>query len=123
MAVQLSVDGTDYNQVSEYTLEGDVYYINWRYNARGGWMASIYDEDNDPNNVDDATPLLAGLRCMPNGLLTYKYSRTDGLFGGDIVIVDTVGDTATLTSSNFGDDLQYIPVYLTESEIDDLKDD
>lgn len=119
MAIQLSVDGDDYNQVSEYTIESVVYYINFRWNPRAGWIVSIYDEDNDPNNVSNATPLLAGLRCMPDGLLTWRYSKTSGLFTGDIVIVDTVYDGAEITEENFGDDRQYIPVYFTEEELEE----
>jgi len=121
MAVTLSIDGSDYNQTQEYTLDSDSFYINTRYNPRSGWTVSIYDSDNDPTTVDDATPLLAGLRCMAGGLLTWRYKskRADGLFTGDLYVANNTFTTNTLGKDNFGLDEDYELMYLTEDDLED----
>lgn len=120
MAIELLVNGDNYHNVQEFSIEGVSYYFNTRYNKRCGWLIDIYDADNNPYDNDDAEPLLAGLRCMPNGLLTWRYSKNDGLFSGDIYIVDTVGDLADITKDNFGAGKQYRVGYFTEAELEDL---
>jgi hypothetical protein len=118
MTIALNVDGTNPNQIVEFQIEGVNFYFHVRWNERMGWVMSIYDSDNNPATDSSLTPLLGGLKCMPNGLMTWRYSRSGGLFSGDILVLDTESDiNGEITRDNFGQNLRFVPTYFTEDEL------
>ncbi|MCP3683341.1 MAG: hypothetical protein GY861_11690 [bacterium] len=120
MTVALNIDGSNPNQIVEFQIEGVVFYFHVVWNYRMGWSVSIYDADNNPStDIDSRTPLLAGLKVMPNGLLTWRYSRESGLFEGDVLALDTeAGINGTITRDNFGEGRRFVPTYFTKDELD-----
>lgn len=118
MTIALNISGDSPNQISQFTIEGVNYFFQTRWNTRMGWTISIYDSNSNPSTDPSITPLLGGLKCMSNGLLTWRYSREGGLFSGDIMILDTEGEfNGEITRDNFGEGRRYVPVYFTEEEL------
>tara|TARA_R110000850_G_scaffold147171_1_gene269426 strand:+ start:71 stop:436 length:366 start_codon:yes stop_codon:yes gene_type:complete len=112
MTISLNVDGNNPNQLQEYQIEGVTYFINTLYNVRSGWYMSFFNKSN--------TLLLGGVKCVASGLLTHRYSRSTGLFTGDIRIMDTapVENDNAITKDNFGQGRRYQPWYFTKDEMD-----
>lgn len=112
MSIILNVDGSNPNQRQEYQIEGVTFFINSTYNVRSGWYMSFYNSSG--------VLLLGGIKASPSGLMTHRYSRSTGLFLGDIRIMDTqpiAGDNV-ITKDNFGQNRRYQPWYFTKDEMD-----
>lgn len=121
MPIELNIDNSLPNQIVSFPIEGEVFYFHVRWNYRLGWVMSIYDSNSDPSKDSSIKPLLGGLKCMPNGPMTNRYSRTEGLFEGEIVIVDVDGSiNGEVTRDNFGNGLRFIPIYFTKEELETL---
>jgi len=115
MTIALNVNGDILDRVYSFKIEGNKYYFHVRYNQRvSSWQVCLYDSENNPLDNPDAELLLDLGRMMPNSALTWLY----GLFSGEIVCVDTIGDKADVVKDNFGDGKQYQLVYFTEEETD-----
>lgn len=122
MTVALNIDGDNPNQIIEFQIESVTYFFHVYWNTRSGWYVSIYDSDNNPATNEEVTPILAGLKCMPNGLLTWRYTRETGLFSGDLLVLDMIGDGEDqVLRDNFGEDRQYVLTYFTEQELEDFQ--
>ena len=113
MAVFLNTIGSLSNPTQEYQIEGVTYYINCNWNYRNGWQVSIFNEEK--------VPLITGLLAVPNQNITWRYSRSGGLFTGDLWVDDTEfgNDTDTITKDNFGQGLRYRLVYRTQAEMNE----
>lgn len=115
MAIQIVFPNVP-NYTASYTIDGQEYIMNIRYNTRDtSWRVSI----NDANDQ----PILTGLKCMPNGGLTFRYSRDNNtLFTGDIICYDTERrSTQEINRGNFGTDKRFQLWYLTQREIQTLR--
>ena len=100
MTVSLDIDGSVPNDVREFLIEGRPYFTHQVWNTRMGWAISLYDQDPTKPNIEggSVTPIIAGLKAMPNGGLTWLYNTFTGgkLFSGDIIVWDTeAGDINT----------------------------
>lgn len=105
------VNGLD-DQTQEYQIEGITYFITVRWNYRDGWEVSIADSAN--------VRILSGLIAVPSQNITWRYSRSTGLFTGDLWIDNTeLGSKDTdITRENFGQGLKYRLTYRTKNEMD-----
>ena len=122
MTIALNVDGDNPNQVLLFQIESVSYYIHVRWNERMGWVFTFYDSSTDPTKTPDATPLLGAIKCMPMGLMTWRYSRSGGLFPGDILVLDTTGTiNGTITRDNFGQGRRFVPTYFTQDELEEFQ--
>lgn len=120
MPISLNIEGDVYNSINSFSIDSTKYYLHCYYTSRSGWQLDIYDGDNNPSSAETLNPLLCTGRMMPNSALTWKYSRTSGLFSGEIVCVDYEGTgVIPVTKDNFGDGRQYQLTYFTEDEIEE----
>ena len=96
MAVFLNIDSNILNQTQSFLLEGLNYNISTEWNYRSGWYISIF--------TDEGVLILGGLKVMPDGNLTWRYTRKDGLFSGDIWVDNTeiTSELDPVGRDNFG---------------------
>lgn len=124
MTVSLDIDGSLPNDVREFLIEGRTYYTHQVWNTRMGWVISLYDQDpTKPDIVGGVVePIIAGLKAMPNGGLTWLYQTiSDGrLFSGDIIVWDTeAGDINTkILKDDLGQGKRFQLVYFTQEELE-----
>lgn len=109
----LNVDNAISNQVQDFQIEGESFFIHTYFNPRNGWTVDVQDKFK--------TPLLSGLLLVPNGNLTFRYSK-ENIFKGDLWCIDNdpSEDFVPLDRDNFGNDLRYSLEYLTVDEMDEL---
>lgn len=112
MPVFLNTDNSLDNQTQDYQIEGTPYKITAYWNTRSGWYIDIRSEDDEA--------ILTGLKVMPDGNLTWRYSRLTGLFQGDLWVVDTEydPDDLVITRDNFGQDKRFRLTYFTQDEME-----
>ena len=126
MTVALNIDGNNPNQIQSYQIEGENFYIHTVWNHRQGWCMAVYDTITNPAKDPSITPLLGRCKAMPNGLMTWRYSRAPNanglsLFSGDILIMDTQGVIGgEITRDNFGEGRRFVPTYFTQQELEDF---
>lgn len=127
MTIALNVDGDDYNKVYKFNIEGAPYYFHVYYNTRSeGWQVVIYDTENNPTttNKSEIQVLIDCGKMMPNGACVWRYSKSGGLFNGELVCVNMQGKSPSklepVTKYNFGEGREYQLVYFTEDEIVDF---
>ena len=113
MPVVLNLDNSLANQVQDFQLEGDSFFIHTYWNPRSGWYVSVSDKLSEP--------VISGLLMIPNGNLTWRYSR-DRLFPGDLWVIDnSPTETAVpLDRDNLGDGKRYSLDYFTQDEMNTL---
>lgn len=111
MAVFLNIDNSILNQKQEFQIEGELYKIKMNWNRRTGWAMNIYSEK-------DVT-ILAGLTMRPEQNLTWRYTRSGGLFSGELFCLNThLGSKEEqITTTNFGQGKKYQLTYLTREEV------
>lgn len=111
MATFLNIDNVILNKPLEFQLEGITYIIYTEWNSRSGWYISVSDLDNNL--------IFAGLKAMPDANLTWRYTRTTGLFTGDIWVDDTAVEATNelITRDNFGQGKRFQLVYRTQLEM------
>ena len=110
MSVILNINNSIANQEQTFQIEGIVFIINTYWNVRSGWYVSISKEDE--------TPLITGLKVMPDANITWRYSRVDGLFTGDLWVIDTEAQNKdkTITRESFGQNQRFQLIYISEDE-------
>ena len=124
MTVSLDIDGSLPNDVREFLIEGRTYYTHQVWNTRMGWVISLYDQDPTKPDIVGVVvePIIAGLKAMPNGGLTWLYQTISGgrLFSGDIIVWDTeAGDINTkILKDDLGQGKRFQLIYFTQEELE-----
>ncbi len=124
MTVSLDIDGSLPNDVREFLIEGRSYYTHQVWNTRMGWVISLYNQDPTKPDITggDVVPIIAGLKAMPNGGLTWLYQTISGgrLFSGDIIVWDTeAGDINTqILKDDLGQGKRFQLIYFTKEELE-----
>jgi hypothetical protein len=95
------------SQVFDITLEGTAYKFRVKWNHRGQYYTL------DISTKEDVI-IIGGLKIALNARLLQRHPGI-GLPPGEIIIVDSKGDTSVITQDNLED--RVAMVYLTEADI------
>lgn len=127
MTVSLDIEGSLPNDVRDFLIEGRTFYTHQVWNTRMGWSISIYNLDPTKPDINGATvtPIIAGLKAMPNGGLTWLYNTRSGseLFSGDIIVFDTEGGdiNTKILKDDLGQGKRFQLIYFTKEELEKFR--
>ena len=107
MALSIGIPQADWAS-QDVTLAGVTYNITTRYNGRDKrWRLDI---------AQTGEPILSGVTLMENQSLFSRY-RLNDFAHGDIFVIRVKKDGLPVGRDNFGDDLSYKLMYLSNAEI------
>lgn len=109
----IRVDEGKYDQERPVTLNGEIFWIRFRFNSTvktDGWFMDILDADR---NI-----LMKGRRVTTTDLTPYNDVKK--ALQGTLICYNIAQDREPLTKYNFHSEGKYRIIYMSQDEIDEL---
>jgi hypothetical protein len=109
MTIRIDSSSTHYSSQRVNISSDLTLIVNLRYiELSDSWYLDLFE-------VDGVTPILTGLKLMPNQNLTYRYDAT-ALQGGDFWCLRRRYTKSPVSRFTFGPDKEYALYWITDAE-------